>query len=486
MATRPNLVTLTNTSVDVLNAIRNDASQDYKDYVPFATEDAEVIRTIGATLMDYPALQNEFLQALINRIARVLITSKMYTNPWEMFKQGRMDMGETIEEVFVDLCKVHQFDPETAENKVFAREIPNVRSAFHVLNYQKFYKNTVSPDMMKRAFLSIDGVTDLIGKIVTGMTTAAAYDEFTVMKFMLQYRMAIGALYPVNLTAEGNGVTHADAVKGDAEMFKAMSNKLTFLSPNYNVAGVYNFTDKTDQYLIIDTDFDAAMDVQVLATAFNMDKAEFMGHRVLIDSFSKVDIARLDEIFNNDDDSAPQLDPNYVRMKTAMGIDESGNISALSGVKAVLVDGEFWKVFDNLDTTETLRNPEGLYTNYWYHVAKTFSVSPFANAIAFSETALAVTGVTVSPSTATVLPTEGLQIPFSATVVATGITPKTVTWSLSEGAKATIDQRGMVTLTAGVADGQTITVTAKSTYDGTVTGTATITVDDGVTEGTGD
>lgn len=476
MATRPNLVTLTNTSVDVLNAIRNDASQDYRDYIPVATEDGEVIRTIGATLMDYPALQNEFLQALINRIARVLITSKMYTNPWEMFKQGRMDLGETIEEVFVDLCKVHQFDPATAENKVFAREIPNVRSAFHVLNYQKFYKQTVTPEMMKRAFMSLDGVTDLIGKIVAAMATSAAYDEFTVMKFMLQYRMAIGALYPVNLTAEGNDVSHADAVKADAEAFKAMSNRLTFLSPNYNVAGVYNATEKSNQYLIIDTDFDAAMDVQVLATAFNMDKAEFMGHRVLIDSFSKVDIDRLDDIFNNDDETEPTLDPNYVRMKTAMGIDESGNIPALSGVKAVLVDGEFWKVFDNLDTTETLRNPEGLYMNYWYHVAKTFSVSPFANAIAFSETAVAVQSVAVSPATASISRTAGTQIQLSATVTASGITPKGVVWSIPANAKATIDQRGLLTVGAGNSANTTITVTATSIYDSTKKGTATITL----------
>lgn len=474
MPTRPNLVTFTNTSVDVLNAIRNDASQDYKNYIPFATPDADVIRSIGATMMDYPALQNEFLQALINRIARVLVTSKMYRNPWAMFKQGRMDLGETIEEVYVDLCKVHQFDPATAENKVFAREIPNVRSAFHVLNYQKFYKQTISEQELKRAFLSIEGVNDLISKIVEAMVTAAAYDEFTVMKFMLQYRMAIGAMYPVNLTAEGNGVSHADAVKGDAEVFKAMSNKLTFLSPNYNLAGVYNATEKSNQYLIIDTDFDAAMDVQVLATAFNMEKAEFMGHRVLIDSFSKCDEARLDEIFNNDDSTAPALDPTYSAMKTAMGI-SNGTISALSGVKAVLVDEEFWKVFDNLDTTETMRNPEGLYMNYWYHVAKTFSVSPFANAVAFSETALTVTSVTVSPATATVDKTAGTQVQFSATVVATGITPKGVVWSLPSGAKATIDQRGLLTVGSGNSANDTLVVTATSVYDGTVKGTATIT-----------
>ena len=75
MPTTPKMVTLTNSSVDVLNAIRNSASVNYQDYVPIATPNAESIREIGNVIMDYPSLQNEFLNALINRIGRVLITS---------------------------------------------------------------------------------------------------------------------------------------------------------------------------------------------------------------------------------------------------------------------------------------------------------------------------------------------------------------------------------------------------------------------------
>ena len=100
MAVKPTIKTLTNSSVDILNVIRENATQNYKEYVPKATPDANSIRQIGAVIMDYPALQNEFLNALVNRIGRVLITSKMYDNPWAMFKKGMLELVETVEEIF--------------------------------------------------------------------------------------------------------------------------------------------------------------------------------------------------------------------------------------------------------------------------------------------------------------------------------------------------------------------------------------------------
>ena len=184
MATKPKIVTLTNSSVDVMNAIRNSATINYKNYVPVATADADSIRTIGAIIMDNPQLQNEFLNALVNRIGRVLITSKMYDNPWAMFKKGLLEFGETIEEIFVNIAKPYQFDPAVAESNLFRREIPDVRSAFHIMNYQKYYKATIQNDQLRQAFLSWQGITDLIAKIVDAMYTGANYDEFlTIISF---------------------------------------------------------------------------------------------------------------------------------------------------------------------------------------------------------------------------------------------------------------------------------------------------------------
>ena len=127
MATKPIPKTLNASSVQILNAIRNSASTNYRDYVPVAQNSLESVREIGAIIMDYPALKNEFLSALVNRIGMVLITNKMYANPWSVFNRGRLELGETVEEIFVNIAKPFQFDPAVAETKVFAREIPDVR-----------------------------------------------------------------------------------------------------------------------------------------------------------------------------------------------------------------------------------------------------------------------------------------------------------------------------------------------------------------------
>ena len=90
----------------------------------------------------------------------------MYTNPWADFKKGRLEYGETVEEIFVNLCRPYQFSPSKAEQDVFKRTIPDVRAAFHTMNFQKYYPITISDDQLRQAFLSWQGITDLIAAIV--------------------------------------------------------------------------------------------------------------------------------------------------------------------------------------------------------------------------------------------------------------------------------------------------------------------------------
>lgn len=451
MPVRGTVKTLTNSSVDILNVIRNNASQNYQDYVPLATKDAESIREIGAVIMDYPNLQNEFLSSLVNRIGRVIVTSKMYSNPWEMFKKGMLEFGESIEEIFVNIAKPFQYDPEVAESEVFKRVIPDVRSSFHVLNYKKFYKSTIQENDLRQAFLSWDGITDLISRIVDQMYTGANYDEFQTMKYMLAQKILKGQLYPVTIpeVTSSNMKTIVSQVKG-------ISNKFEFMSENYNIAGVKNFSKKDDQFIIVNAQFDATMDVEVLASAFNMSKADFMGHRVLIDGFGELDTARLHYLFEND--------PNYNEVS-------STEMVALNKIPAVLVDRDWWMVFDNMEQFTEQYNGQGLYWNYFYHVWKTFSSSPFANNAMFIPAVPSVTSVTVSPSTGTVAKGSSLQL--TANVTTQNFAPQSVTWS-SNNSNVTVSETGIVTV--GTNATGTAKITATSDYDTTKSGSATITV----------
>ena len=455
MPTRPSVHKLSATSVDILNAIRNNASADYRNYIPQADDSLASVRSIGNILMNYPALQNEFLNALVNRIGRVLVTSKMYDNPWNMFKRGMLEFGETIEEVFVEIAKPFEYDPETAESEVFKREIPDVRAAFHILNYQKFYKVTVQRDQLRQAFLTWDGVTDLITKIINSMYAGANYDEFLVMKYLVAVNILKGRLKAVQISDPSN-VTNMKSVVG---AIKSVSNGMEFMTTEYNQAGVHTYTDKRDQYIILTSDFDAVMDVEVLASAFNMDKADFMGRRVLVDSFASLDNDRLALLFKDDE--------NYVPLT-------QDELDALATIPAVLVDRDWFMILDNLLEFTDQYNGQGLYWNYWLHVWKTLSVSPFANSAVFVPGVPSVTSVTVSPDTVTA--GAGQTVLLTAEVVTANFAPQTVTWSVAKAAKATVDITGKVVIGTDAKTGDKIVVTATSTFDNTKSDTCTITV----------
>lgn len=453
MPVKPKIRTLTTSAADILNVIRNNASVDYRNYVPKAdANDVESIRTIGAIIMDYPALQNEFLNALVNRIGRVMLTSKMYSNPIAFFKKGVLEYGESIEEIFVNIAKVQEFNPEIAEQEVFKRVAPDVRAAFHIMNYQKFYKATVTQEQLKQAFLSWDGVTDLIARIVDSMYTGANYDEFLVMKYLLARHILDGRVYPVTVPT----VT-AENAKAIITTVKGVSNKLTFMNSDYNPAAVRTFTEKSDQYMIVNSVFDATMDVNVLASAFNMDKAEFLGHRVLIDGFGDLDVARLGEIFAGD--------PTYNEPSQV-------ELAALNAIPAVIVDKDWFMVFDMLTQFTEQYNGQGLYWNYFYHVWKTFSVSPFANSVLFVPGTPSVTSVTVSPTTATVQ--KGGSVSLSAVVATEYFAPQTVVWT-SSADDVKVSAAGVVTVDAD-AKSTSATITATSAFDGTKKATCTVTV----------
>ena len=445
-ATNTNLEGVSNmrlATAQILNTIRDNASANYRDYIPEADPISQAsVRQIGGIIMNYPALQNEFLNALMNRIGRVLITSKMFYNPWSGLKKGLLEFGETVEEIFVNIAKPFQFDPAVAETDVFKREIPDVRAAFHILNYQKFYKATISNDQLRQAFLSWQGITDLIAKIVDSMYTGANYDEFLTMKYMLarnilQGRMNVTEIAPV--TAE-NAKTIISTIKG-------VSNVWEFPSTKYNLSGVTTQTEKRDQILLINA-------------AFNMEKAEFMGNRVLVDSFGSLDTARLGILFKDD--------PNFVPISQA-------ELQALDAIPVVMVDRDWFMIFDNLYNFTENYNGQGLYWNFFYHTWKTFSVSPFANNTIYVGGAPTVTSVTVSPATATVV--KGQTIKLSANVVTTSFAPKSVVWSLTGDTSAETHIDIYVDL-YGAEDetGTSLTVTATSTFDSNKTETATITV----------
>lgn len=359
MPTRIGISNLNATTMDILNTIRANASAEYQQSVPQITQENQITK-IGDVIRGYPALANEFLNALVNRIAFVRLKSATFNNMFAKFKKGYIETGETIEEVFVNLCKAREFSVEKAESREFKRTIPDVRTAFHNINYKVQYPITIQDEDLRMAFISISGVTDLIAKIIDSVYTSAEYDEFLLFKYLLIKGVTKGKMFPV-------AVDMSD-IKNSAVKFRSVSNTLPFISTKYNIAGVHTNTKKEEQEIFMDADFNAQFDVNVLASAFNMDKADFIGKLNLMDSWTTFDNDRFDVIRAASD-----------------GLEEvtDAELAMMANVKAIIVDPEWFQVYDNLTRMTNTFVGSGIYWNYFYNLWKTVSTSIFSNAVVF-------------------------------------------------------------------------------------------------------
>lgn len=346
-------------TLDILNTIRANASYEYQQSVPVVKTEKEIPR-VGEILYGYPALANQFINALVNRIALVRVKSANFNNAYAELKKGYLEFGETVEEVFVEIAKAREFSAEKAASREFQRNVPDVRTAFHIMNYRVQYPVTIQDDDLRTAFLSINGVQDLIAKIVDSVYTAAEYDEYLLFKYLMIKAITHGKMKPVAID---------DANMNNAAVaFRGASNMMTFIGTEYNASGVHVATPKADQYIFMDAMYNAAYDVNVLASAFNMDKADFVGKLKLVDNWATFDNDRFSIIVANSDMIEPVT---------------QGELNLMKNVKAVLVDKEWFQIYDNNNKFTETYVSSGLYWNYNYNVWKTVSSSPFSNAIVF-------------------------------------------------------------------------------------------------------
>jgi len=422
----------------IMNVIRNEASLDYRAAVPTVEQTVESIRSAGKAILAFQPRMNEFVN-IANRIAVVAVTSKMYENPWAFMKKGTVEFGETVEEVFVNMVKAEPFDAPNSPANVFKRRLPDVRTMFHAMDLQTKYAVTISYQQLKQAFLSANGVVSLIQDIIRQVYTAARYDEFIMMKYTFAQMFLSGSVKVQNYTPITDAATSTEFVKS----VKKLTGKFGFMSSEYNIAGVPNYSLPEDIYCVMTTDTAANVDVDVLANAFNLDKVTFIGRQVLVDSFS----------FNNGEldrlDMLLAKDPNYTRP-------EPVDLTALSSIGAIICDRNFPQFYDNLDMYTEQYNADGLSWNEFYHVWRTYSASPFSNVVYMSSQSagtVSITGITSDAinysSSLVATPPPGSITKVTATVsVSGGVANKGVVYSIVDNGitsgTVTVDQYGYV------------------------------------------
>lgn len=324
-------------SIDILNNIRANASDEYQTRVPEATQ-ANII-AIGNAFDTYTVLYNEFAEALFSKIGKTIIESKLFKNKLARFKSGAITTQQDVEEIFVDMGKAATaYDPD-GKNPLGRRNDDNVKVAYHRMNRQDCYDISIGDIDFIRVFRSEASLDQFIKSKINSVYSRANHDEWLYMKNVLAtfdgyFDYAVPEITPA--TAEASAKTFVKTLR------KAV-NDVSFASTKYNKAGVTTWTDPDKLVLLVNKDVVSEVDVEVLAKAFNMGKTDVNVEIVTMDDFG-----------------------------------------SLTDTYGLLIDEEFFKVWDTLSRMESQRNAQGLFTNFFYHVHQILSASPYKTAVRFT------------------------------------------------------------------------------------------------------
>lgn len=332
--------------VNVLNTIRDNGSAEYLARVPEATQ--ANLTAVGNPIIEYDTIRNEFLDALVNKIVLQIVDAKIARNPLSVLKKGSIPLGQDVEHIHTNPGKSKPFDKENGVD-LLANTPPDVKSLYYRLNRRDKYPVTISGEMLQTAFTSYQNLQKLINVIVNSLYSGDNYDEFILMKDLVARSVDEGVVKCEEIAEPTTDATSKAFVK----KLRTLSGLFKFPSANFNMYKSYalakGYTNPTDaitwtpvesQVLLIKTEILANVDVDVLATAFNMNRSDFIGRVIEVDKF-----------------------------------DDAGKILCLA------CDEAFFQVRDNLTKLTTFDNPENLTRKYILHRWETLATCAFANAV---------------------------------------------------------------------------------------------------------
>ena len=367
-------------NAEILNQILTNASMEYQNVIPTALGTGG---NVSDVFTQYPSAKNEFINTLTNQVVRSVIYSKVFNNPLQMFHGGKLEVGQSIEQLFVDMAEVKGFLEMEQNDEVkdlIATSKPDVHALYVSRNYAYKSKVSISEEQLASAFRSHDGLAQLVNQLASSVVSAIYYQEFKDMKAIInahaqgKYLARVdasgkmvetqltGAQLPNGQTAKvihiGAYATEEAKGKAVSEAVRGLAGRLRFPSTQYNSANVLTWSNPEDLVFITTPEMVAKLDVNVLAQAFNVSMAELNVRTVIVDEL-------------------PQ--------KITPSATDLGAMPSEANVFGILVDKAFIVAKDTVNQTETMRIANQLKTNLWYHKQGIMSTCYFANYVIIAE-----------------------------------------------------------------------------------------------------
>lgn len=430
-----------------LNAIREISSEIYRQYVPIIDDDTDT-GTFGAPILNTPQVMNEFISSLVNRIVYTQFERKYFRNPLQVLEGDRIPLGYAGQEIYVNPAKGRKFNVDDFAGLLVKYEA-DVKVQYTAVNMDLQYPVTVSRHKLKQAFVSWDALDTFIGELSNSLYNGAYIDEYQFTKELVS-----GAYKSNQAQIE---LISAPSTEALAKTFitKARELFLNFQTPssNFNAwakVGGYGRPIKTwanpeDIVFLVRNDVRAFVDVNVLASAFNIDKTELLGNILTVDNFDQYD-------------------------------DEGNKIFDGSNIVGMIADKSWFRIKRQDMFLDEFYNANNRTWQYYLNLTKMYNYSLFANGVIFATSAPTVnaTAIEVDKDEITVGAGQTAKVTVKTTPFSANQTI-TVASSAEAVATATIDGKE-ITIT-GVASGQSADGTATITVTcGNLTDTISVTV----------
>lgn len=349
-----------------LNDIWNNASNKYQEVVPIVDDDTS-IESFSAPLLNTPKFMNEFCDVLVQRIIYTQFESKVFRNPLKVLEGDRIPLGYLGQELFINPAQGRDFDPDDFAGCLKKYE-SDTKVQYMYINFDKQYPVTIIRQSLKQAFVSWTALEEFITSITNSLYNGYYIDEYRNTKGLVTNAYRSNAVQIRTLQAP----TTVELAKKFVEQARTYFLNFQTPSSDYNawkkVGGygrdVVTFTNPEDIVMLVRNDIRANLDVNVLATAFNMDKTTLLGNILPVDNF---DI-----------------------------LDKQGKvIYDGSHILGIICDKSWFRIKEQDVFMDEFRNANNRSMNYYLNVIKLFNYSYFANAIVFAtkEPEVAITGL---------------------------------------------------------------------------------------------
>ena len=348
------------TALNKMREMSVDQNSIYHQYVPVVT-DSTTIGEFGAPILDSQnlAVLNDFV-GLLKKVVFTAVYNKTFNNPLAQLEGERMPLGNFIEDVYVNPAKARGFNVNDFAG-LLQKYDAEIATQYLAVNSDLQYCVTITREKIRNAFTSWDQLEGLISGMVNSLYNGAYITRYNQIKGLPLAAFNAGAIKYETITDPTDETTAKALVRkmrADYSKFQIPSTRFNAWSDvkGEGAFALKTWSDPEDIIVMVSADVEALLDVEVLAAAFNMSKADFLGRVIVVDDFSQYN-----------DDGTVAVDG--------------------SAIKAVIADRAWFKVKTQDFAMDEFYNANNRTWQYYLNDVRMTNYSLFANAKVYTTAA---------------------------------------------------------------------------------------------------